>query len=219
MTQSSMKRILNELQTLESESVTTIPTNYCYVLKIKVTKPQDMGFICEKLLLSQPRPSSVYYSKNVVLLIFPASSLTDDPSDTTLHQLCGNHHLIVSKYVRLLSSYFETDCEVTVEIVHFSSKTKVFSYVSYIIFLELRSTLEKLANNKITSKEFTFRTEQEINNMLLERCNIDIENVDPVEKYGVLMNAKSVKGRTIYSRLSEPFDARNTKKYISFMFG
>jgi hypothetical protein len=85
--------------------------------------------------------------------------------------------------------------------------------------LEYRETLIRLSNGKLTQKELNFRTENELKELIVERCNIDMDNVDPIEKYGELVRMKRTKTKAIYTKLSEPFDARDIKKYTGFIFG
>jgi hypothetical protein len=125
----------------------------------------------------------------------------------------------VSKYTRLLCLHLTDAKDITVEMVHLSSKTKVFSYISCIVFLEYRETLIRLSNGKLTQKELNFRTENELKELIVERCNVDMDNVDPIEKYGELVRMKRTKTKAIYTKLSEPFDARDIKKYTGFIFG
>lgn len=222
MAMSNTKRIINELCTLETESAAIIPRDSYYILKIRIEaskkiKESYLSDVAEKLLLTDPNPSSVYYSNGLLLLIFPATEDTEDENDTVTHQLEGNHDLIVSKYCMLLSKLLPTD-NISVQIIHLLSKTKVFSYLSYIIFTEYQNMIVKLSEGEITVKELNFRTDNELKNILLTKHKVDLDKIPAEHKYGVVMNVKRVKNKVNYTRMSEAFDARDTKKYISFIF-
>jgi hypothetical protein len=219
---SNTKRIINELSTLETESASVIPPNYCYILKIKVcgSFKESLSKIAEQLSLTDPTPSSVYYSRDVLLLIFSAAQEISEENTIITHQLDGNHNLIVSKYCLMLAKLIPTVEKIDIRIVHLSSKTTAFSYLSYIIFTEYQESILLLSKGKITSKDLNFRTDNELKQLLITKCNVNLDDETPPEyKYGVLLRAKRVKNKVNYVKMSELFDARDTKKYISFIFG
>jgi hypothetical protein len=234
---SNTKRIINELSTLETESASIVPSNYCYILKIKVCGPHkdslnsacnaesksllgSLNKIAESLLLTDPAPSSVYYSRDILLLIFSAAQELSEENTAVTHQLDGNHNLIVSRYCVMLARLLPTVEKIDIRIVHLSSKTAVFSYLSYIIFTEYQESILLLSKGKITNKDLNFRTDNELRQLLITKCNVNLDDeVPPENKYGVLLRAKRIKNKANYVKMSELFDARDTKKYISFIFG
>lgn len=217
---SNTKSIINELCTLETESAAIIPKDYYYALKIKTASPKTISLkeIAENLLLTDPAPSSIYYSKDSLFIIFPAAQEAEDESIVITHQLEGNHNLIVSKYCMMLSKLLPNS-DISVQIVHLPSKTKVFSYMSYIVFAEYQNTIIKLSQGDITPKELKFRTDNELKHILLTKKGLNMDNIPTEQKYGVFMRVKRTKNKVSYLTMSEPFDARDTKKYISFMLG
>lgn len=220
MALSNTKRIINELSGLETESATIVPLECCYILKIKIDTTESLNTLAEKLLLTDPSPSSAYYSEGMLILIFPAAKeVLEGESNETSHQLNGNHNLIVSKYCFEVMNLLGKIVPVSIQIVHLLSKTKVFSYMSYIVFTNYQDTLVKLSGNKITSKELNFRTDNELKNLLLTKYHVDVDSVPVEVKYGVVLCVKRVKNKYNYTKMSELFDARDARKYTSFICG
>ena len=212
---SSTKRICNDMRSLEEENVKIIPPDDYYIIKIKFyeTKPLDKS-LPEKVLNETPKPLAVYYSCDTISILFSCVKGTS----ITSHQLNGNHNLIVSKYVRFFTQNSPQSKDITAEIIHLHSRAVIFTYLSWVVFQTTQNNFMRLSKGRITTKDLQFLTEKELKNKFSEYENWD--DLDSHEKYGTLLTAKQSKnGITDFSSLSEPLDARDTKKYMVFIFG
>ena len=222
---SYVKKLTNEMILCEKESVNIIPPNFYYIVKIKFQIPQaddNMNLIAEISEIAlhlAPKPIAVYYSSDTILLIFPRieCSITNN-FDSQHHEFEGNHNLIVSKYVLLFSKQLPMTSNISAEIVHFETQIKIFTYLSWIIFQTSQKAMIKLSNGSITQKEIQFRTDGELK-IILEKQGVIWNNINSNEKYGALIRLKRKKEKTSVMYLSEFLDARDTKKYINFLFG
>lgn len=211
---SSTKRVCNDMHSLEEENVNIIPPDDYYILKIKFYDAGKLErFLSEKVLTEIPKPLVVYYSCDIMLILFSCVKGTSLVS----HQLNGNHNLIVSKYVRFFTQALPQSKDITVEIVHLHSRTVIFTYLSWMVFQTTQNNFVRLSNGRITNKDLQFLTEKELKSKFSEHENWD--NLDSHEKYGTLLTVKQSKNCVDFSSLSEPFDARDTKKYMAFIFG
>lgn len=211
---SSTKRVCNDMRSLEEENMKIIPPDDYYILKIKFyeTTPLEKS-LPEKVLNETPKPLAVYYSCDIMLILFSCVKGTSMVS----HQLNGNHNLIVSKYVRFFTQALPQSKDITAEIIHLHSRTVIFTYLSWIVFQTTQNNFVRLSNGVITNKDLQFLTERELKNKFSEHENWD--DLDSHEKYGTLLTAKQSKNCTDFFVLSEPLDARDTKKYMAFIFG
>lgn len=211
---SSTKRVCNDMQSLEEENVKIIPPDDYYILKIKFYDAGKLErSLSERVLTEDPKPLVVYYSHDVMLLLFSCVKGTL----MTNHQLDGNHNLIVSKYVRFFTQVLPQSKDITVEIIHLHSRTVIFTYLSWIVFQTTQNSFVRLSNGRITTKDLQFLTEKELKSKFSERESWD--DLNPHEKYGTLLALKQSKNSIDFFSLSEPFDARDTKKYMAFIFG
>lgn len=211
---SSTKRVCNDMHFLEESNATTIPPDNYYILKIKVydTDKLDRSLL-ETILKENPKPLVVYYAYDIILILFSCVK-----GNAIEHQLKGNHDLIVSKYVRFFTLQLPHAKDITAEIFHFHTRTIVFTYLSWIIFGVSQNSFLRLSQGRITVKDLQFLTEKELKNKFSEKGDV-WDELDSHEKYGTLINAKQTKNCVEFSSLSEPFDARDTKKYMTFIFG
>lgn len=211
---SSTKRVCNDMQVLEEENVKIIPPEDYYILKIKFYETEKLTrSLSEKVLIEFPKPLVVYYSCDIMLILFSCVKGISSAG----HQLNGNHNLIVSKYIRFFTQNSPQSKDITAEIIHLRSRTVIFTYLSWIIFRTTQNNFVRLSEGRITTKDLQFLTEKELKSKFSEQE--DWDNLDPHEKYGTLMAAKQNKNSVEFLSLSEPFDARDTKKYMAFIFG
>lgn len=209
---SSTKRVCNDMHSLEEENVKIIPPDDYYILKIKVYDAEKLDrSLAEKVLNENPKPLIVYYSYDIMLLLFSCVKGTSMSN----HQLNGNHNLIVSKYIRFFTQALLQSKDITAEIIHLHSRTIIFTYLSWIVFQTTQNNFVRLSDGKITTKDLQFLTEKELKNKF---SNDKWDDLDPHEKYGTLLHAKQNKNCVEFFGLSEPFDARDTKKYMTFIF-
>ena len=211
---SSTKRVHNDMHSLEEENITIIPPKDYYALKIKFYSSEKLdSLVPEKLLNENPKPLVVYYSHDFMLVLFSCAK------ELSNHQFNGNHNLIVSKYARFFAQNYPAAKDITVEIVHLHSRTVIFTYLSWIIFQTSQNNLVRLSKGLITPKDLQFLTEKELKTKFSEGNNLKWDDLDPHEKYGTVLHMRQIKKSTEYFGLSELFDARDTKKYTTFIFG
>lgn len=202
------------MNSVEEENLTIIPPEDYYALKIKFYESEKLDrSLPEKLLNENPKPLVVYYSHDFMLVLFSSVK------ESLKHQLNGNHNLIVSKYARFFAQNYPIAKDITIEIVHLHSRTIIFTYLSWIIFQTFQNNLVRLSKGHITPKDLQFLTEKELKTKFSERNNFKWDDLDPHEKYGTVLHMKQTKKSTEYFGLSELFDARDTKKYNTFIFG
>jgi len=213
---SSTKRVHSEMNSIEEGNVTIIPPDDYYILKIRFYESDKLDrSISEKVLNEKPKPLVVYYTRDIMLILFSCvkGSLSDQ------HQLDGNHNLIVSKYSRFFAQNYPSAKNVTIEIIHLHSRIIIYTYLSWIIFQTSQNNFVSLSKDRITQKDLQFLTEKELINKFSEKGDLNWEDLDPHEKYGTLLQLTHSKKCTEFLALSELFDARDTKKYMSFIFG
>lgn len=217
MAWSSVKRLSNEMDSLESDSDRFIQPDMYYIVRFKVDNNDDIQVktflplrnFAESMLSSDPRPAAAYHNIDTISLIFSCSI------DSEEHQFSGSHHRIVSKYASALARVVPLD--VSVGIIEFETQTQIVTYLGLDIFHTSQNAMKRLSGGKITDNLLHFRTEKELRDMLNDQ-GVDWNDVDPAEKYGTLIKLKSKKGKVTISSLSEHFDARETKRYINFVF-
>lgn len=222
---SSTKRLHNEMINFETDNAKIIPSNKYYIITINCTVENKTSIISlqsnvefiESQLLSTNNdsncmPISIYYSNNKILIIF--LSVDDDK----FHQLNGDIELIISKYVFNFTKNMSDILDISAKIIQFSTQIEIFAYVSWIIYQTTQETILRLSKGVITSKELHFRTENELVN-ILETNGISWAKYDSCEKYGTLIKLGRKKNSMIIVKMSEPFDSRENKKYLKFMFG
>jgi hypothetical protein len=232
MAVSSTKKLNNEMLSFEKESAVIInPLNY-YIIKIefkglKLSEETDIDIenAAQRALISEPLPLVVYYSSYVILMVFSCKE-----NETDIHQQDGITDLIISKYVYFFSKNLPRADNIFVRIIKFESPIQIVTYISWIIFQTSHKTMVDLSDNEITQKELQFRTESELK-LILENKNIIWDSINSNVKYGVVLrinrkkdvyksskdNSKSDSIRNII-KLSEPFDFRDNKKYLKFIF-
>ena len=242
MSQSHVKKITSEMISLEKESIKFVPSDHYYFVKVNLNRgnykedddikrkfpqgelsPLYFSHLAESLLELIPKPIIVYYTDNLIMMLF---SCEGDGDVINTREFDGNHNLIVSKYVsffiKQLSSarlsHDEEIPEINVSIVHIDTQTKIFTYLSWIIFQVSQNKMIELSKGKITSKEIQFRTDSELK-VILSKQGVKWDELDPHIKYGTILRCKHKKSGDSILRMSELMDARDTKKYLTFLFG
>jgi hypothetical protein len=199
----------------------------------------QISHIAESLLKEiTPKPIIVYYtsptdlssgSSSIIMMLF--SCLDNNDADcindsVNTREFDGNHNLIVSKYVSffvkkfssLRLSFDEQIPDINVSIVHIETQTKIFTYLSWIIFQVSQNRMIELSKGKITAKEIQFRTDGELK-VILAKQNVIWDELDPHIKFGTILRCKHKKNGVNILRMSELLDARDAKKYLTFLFG
>jgi hypothetical protein len=247
MSQSSIKKISNDMLTIEKESESFIPADYYYMVKIKITRTSEiknyieqksLSEISEILLQTSPKPIAAYYTglygSEMIILLFSNVvdntfsqgdnyRLSDNNSESYsdnhgFHEFEGNHSFIISKYLLFCARQLPLATNIVVNIIHLATQTKIFTYLSWIIFQISQQVMINLSNGKITIKDVQFRTDTELKNVLLSQ-DVAWDTISPEDKYGTILKIKfNKKGKQTVSRLSELLDSRDTKKYTSFLF-
>lgn len=220
---SCTKKISNEMITLEGNSAKIIAPSDLYAVKITfgTSNPsvEDIKKIATEELNSTPEPSAVYFNDTEIILMFSYVVenyyLLDAPQELFTHQLEGNHHDIISKYVsKTISSYGIT--QVNAKIIEFNTQNQAIIYLGWIIFEHSQKMLIKLSKNKIKEDLLQFRTQFELKEMLYDLSGVKWDSVAKSLRYGTILKIKKKKGKL--TEFSDLFDARDHKKMISFIF-
>ena len=74
------------------------------------------------------------------------------------------------------------------------------------------------SSGTITAADINTKTSSELMSMLKE-SGADWDAISDTEKYGIFYKLKKRRGKVIVSSISEAFDARDTRKYTTFIFG
>jgi hypothetical protein len=244
---SSLKKMCNEVSLMEKKSTTIISPNNYYIVKLEMVVNNDyvhdvqsinlQTIGVEHCLFSTPRPTIMYHSANVILLLFSCVASDDSPSENS-HQCNGDYAAIISKYVLFFSEnaafspeakLLRITADFTVKIVQFETQSEIISYLSCIIFQESKNAMIKISNGKITAKDINFKTNAELMSQLEEQ-GIKWDAIDAHKKFGTISKiSENIKGRrsektsgkvdaNIFS-ISELIDFREHKKYNKFIFG
>jgi len=214
MSWSSVKRLTNEMISIENNSSKFIPKDNYYIVKIRIDeqKNNEMKNLAELMLYSSPQPICVYYTCSEVDLVF--SCVEEDE----VHQFEGSHHRIVSHYAKEFARESKKSNIVDINIVELNSQTQVITYLGWVVFQTSQNAMQKLSDGKITDKLVHFRTEKELQDILTQE-GVDWDKVSSFEKYGTFIRLRKKKDNVYITELSEQFDAREYKRYTSFIFG
>ena len=203
------------MNALENESNRFVPSESYYVIRVQLgqtaqTTPTDL--IAEEMLCSEPQPIAVYHCNDEVVLIF--SCMTDGEA----HQFGGDHHRIVSKYATSFARANEGIIDA--KIIEFGTQTQIITYLGWIVFRTSQRVMKRLSNGKITDNLLYFRTEKELRDLLAEPPeNIVWNTIDSSERYGTFIRLRCKRDKVVTVSLSEPFNAREYKRYDNFIFG
>lgn len=151
----------------------------------------------------------VYYNDMYVILFF--SCVDVDLGEK--HQHDGIHSLIISKYISSIfrENLIPTEPSIFVQIIQFTTQTIIYTYVSWLVFETSRAHMIKLVNSK---NDIQFNTYVELKDVLKNKGILWDEQPSGL-RFGTLLKYSDKTIRCI----SEYFDARDSKKHTSFMFG
>lgn len=205
----STKRLTNELELIENESVRFIKNSNCYILKIDFSmdiKNDVNDKIINKLfnISNHNFIKSIYRNSRQIILIFSACN------EEETHQNKGNHHLIISSYCPVVIRNIPEANKVNFQILEFSSEIKLSLYIKNLILLQSKQILQKYSKENIDNKLLHFRTNKE----LYEYLNINWDDIPNNEKYGIVSKLKNKKD---IENISEDFDSRNIKKFCKLI--
>lgn len=225
---SNVKRLQNEIITIEENSDSFIPYDHYYIIKVDIISEDHSKVfhnlvkeISLKSLSDNVRhlPLLVYVFNNTVYILYSCLS------EGQTHFLKGSHQSLCSEYC----SYFfnnitngigctsVVDFKIKCNIIQLSTQTKVFVYFSWIVYqnsLNCMRSIDKLISERDTN---SFPMVELIERM--KKNGIDWEEIDNNERYGTFYKLERKKGgKLAIDSLSESLDAREEKRYINYMF-
>lgn len=202
--QSDIRKMGIEMSNLENRCVKFIDPCYFYIVKVNFRQAVSRKVAEECLSLKEPKPLCIYHTPFNLFLIFSCVNEGEE------HQYNGNHNLIVSKYVCYFLARDPSFNNVSVGIIEFETQNQILTYLMWIVYASSREYLIELSKGKITQNDVNFSTEIE----LLKKYNLVEVWENSTEKYGLFLRLS--KGNI--KSMSEYLDARNTSKYINFIF-
>lgn len=214
MSISYTKRLKNEMENLEYQSDKIISPEKYYIIKIYT--PADFNTMKNmgKIFLARNTlhvPLVTYVFQNEICLIF--SCMNEDQT----HYLNGSQQKIISEYSSYVS--VELGCpDCIVNIIEFESQTQVVSYLIWKTYTNSQLCAYNISNKSITMEDINLYTQTEMIEKLGD-LGINWEDISSEEKYGIFLKLKKEKNTYMISTLSEYLDARNSKKYINYIFG
>lgn len=217
MSFSSVKGLQNEMKNLEDESSLFVTPDKFYIVKIQIyenfafSRIRSLGE--QFLMCSDPQPLCVHIFSNEILLLF---SCVEEPQQ---HFCEGDVLAIISHFVcETLKEFIKELPKINAKVVQFKTQTQVFAYLTYSIFQHSQNLMIKISEGKITQNELQFLTELELINIINKNSGIKWQNLENAEKYGILLRLRIKKGELIVNQMSEMFDARESAKYLKFIF-
>ncbi len=228
---SNVKRLHNEIISLEEGSDVCISHDKYYVIRITIlqnplsssevhmvdNEKYTLSTIAQELLSlnSKHQPLVTYTHGDEILILFSCLS------EGEKHYLNGSQQLLCSEYCNVFYSKlpYNSSTKVICRIIEFSTQTKVFAYFSWTVYQCILSTIISLSRNRITEKDTGIFPITELVEMLETKCNIKWSKEDICEKYGTFYKLKKKKSKLYISSMSEAFDAREDRKYITYLFG
>ena len=228
-----IKHLQNEMNELESINDNNIGRDKYYVITIDL--PSHLGgetdsrnttetlsneihnYAQHLLCQTDNQPNAVYIFGKSISMIFA-------PTEQKELFLGGSHQKLSSHYGSLLCSWLynsNLDCGEMVchcKIIEVETKAKIFTYFSWKIFSNSQKVMKELSNGKITNNIILRQTKMELKK-ILEDEGIDWDKIKSHEKYGTMYSLKKKRAGVVIATLSEVFDARDVKKYESFIFG
>jgi hypothetical protein len=167
------------------------------------------------------KPSSVYISLNVIILIF-----------STKVNYTKTYDSMISEYIQL---FFETIHEfylknkgITLQniegrVVHFPTQIHIIAYIAQLIVNNSYNYMKSVSNGTITTKDIQFYTNDELESKLKTMCQIEWNNLSYKGKYGIIFKIdRTLLASDKYIRkkeaLSELIDVKNIQKYTNFIF-
>ncbi len=221
---SNVKRLHNEIVSLEESSDFCIHHDKYYIIRITILYHQsvaeekkDLHTITQELLSlnSEHQPLITYTHDNEVFMLFSCLS------EGEKHYLNGSQQLLCSEYCSIFynNSPLTGFSKVICRIIEFSTQTKVFAYFSWVVYQCTLATIISLSRKRITEKDTSTFPITELVEMLETKCNIKWSKEDSSDKYGTFYKLKKKKSKLYISSMSEAFDAREDRKYIAYLFG
>lgn len=220
MSISNVKKIRNEMTDLEKDSDRCISSYNYYILILSVGTLEESNVktsselheISKKLLTKNiyHQPLVSYVFLNNIYLVY---SCVDESSE---HYKNGSHHKIISEYVSSISMGLKK--RVYGSIVELETKTSVATYFTWKIHSNSLEYMAKVSKKKISSNDTKNKTLGELI-ITLQENGVEWNDLESCDKYGTFYKLKKKKGKIIIVELSEFFDSRDMKKYISFIFG
>ena len=228
---SNVKRLHNEIISLEENSDSCISYNKYYVIRITILQNSlidnevhtndnekcTLHIITQELLSlnSKHQPLVTYTHGNEVLILFSCLS------EGEKHYLNGSQQLLCSEYCSLFYSKlpYKSSTKIICRIIEFSTQTKVFAYFSWVVYQCTLATIISLSRKRIKEKDTSTFPITELVEMLENKCNIKWSEENSSDKYGTFYKLKKKKSKLYISSMSEAFDAREDRKYITYLFG
>ncbi len=221
---SNVKRLHNEITSLEEGSDSCIPYDKYYVIRITVLHCQSiineeasLHTIAQELLSlnSEHQPLVTYTHDNEILMLFSCLS------EGEKHYLSGSQQLLCCEYCNVFYSKlpYDPSFKVTCRIIEFSTQTKVFAYFSWIVYQCTLETIKNLSGKQIKEKDTNSFPMTELVEKLESRCHVKWSKISNSDKFGTFYKLKKKKSKLYISSMAEPFDAREDRKYITYLFG
>lgn len=202
---SSVKRMTNEMTIMENESVKLISSEKYYVVRVTFDRC-DPREIAELSLYATPQPSAVYFTPTEVMLIFASS-------DDEVHHLEGDHVKISSCYVKDFARYMPESDVIEAKIVEFDTPMHVVAYIGWVIVRTSQNEMIYASKGAVTETLARFRTEKELCDALLAE-KVVWKSISTSIRYGTILHE-----RDGVDEMSGQFDARESARYINFIFG
>lgn len=209
MTSSNIKKLSNEMALLQQQSDKYIPKDKYYVVSIEFTEDLELKDITQKLLIQDYQPSATYtFGRNISVVY----SSVDENEE---HYLNGSHHDIISAYCSELCK--KSKSSVRCNIVEFETRMQVVSYFIWKIHNNSMLCLSSKSKKKISITDTKNKTLSELTHILQE-LGIIWDDISKEERYGLFYKLKKRKNGSIVVALSEAPDAREIKKFSTFIF-
>lgn len=205
---SNIKKLTNEMSLFEEQSDRYIPGDKYYVINITCDTKDSLRKISQTLLTHELQPLVSYLFGSSISLVY--SSVGDGQA----HNLSGSHHKIISVFCSEIT--LELGCSVRCSIVEFDSRTQVTSYFLWKVHNNSMLCLISKSKKKISVSDTKNKTFTE----LLETLNsngVVWQNIPKEDRYGTFFKLRRKKTVTVVT-FSEASDAREMKKYSSFIF-
>ncbi len=211
------KLVHNIMETMEENSNKFIESGCYYIVNIRVSSDKEKNEAYKewaKTLLTtkteKERPIVVYTHANEISLLFSCVS------DNDFHYLKGSHQDICSYYACYfckLSQSYNIKCN----IVEFRQRSDIFGYLMWKIHQNTKKCINNVCKKLVSSKELEDKPLEELKTIMTS-YDIDWDQITDEEKYGKFQRLRRKKKKLLILSLSEPFNAQDTKKYMSYLF-
>lgn len=196
---SSLTKVLNTISDIETLSVRVVPTDFYYVLKIKMLSGAMNGEQPTNIskyiltLVNVEHPSHIVYIspfKDEMWILFSSVSQSQQ------HNFKGNHQELCSYFASVLTQQTGLLCKCW--LIELNSRIKVIEYFHSIVFLNM---FKRVGDNHIT-------IEDAIDAFPREEWN----NLPATDKYGLFVKYDQFK------TMSEEIDYSQLEKYKTYFF-